>query len=105
MGIIIKKGEEDWWLYNAMLHVAQRERKKFNIAAGGPVTLSIDDINHFLDTVRSNFCKRAWYILTKGDFQQRDIDELGDKLILKTSQGDLLKYEKEEVMRERVNRP
>lgn len=71
---LIKKGTQEWWHHLAIVK-AKKCRK------GESATVTIDEINSWIDKLNRNPFKRLWFLLTVGDIHQRDATE-AEKQIL-----------------------
>ena len=82
---IIKKGTNLWWTWVGMLHIAQAERKRLGLAPESEVTISIDQVNEYLQGL--NWIKQFWLLLTIGGLHPVDRDKLGKEVAIKAEDG------------------
>jgi len=83
--VVIKKGTQDWWTWVALIKMSERERKRLRLPPGASVTLSVQQLNGYLQGL--NLLKRLWLLLTIGDLRPPDRSKLGKHIALETEDG------------------
>lgn len=90
---IIKKGTDEWWIWVVMLKVADRDRKKLNLAPDSAVEIDVEKCNQYIAELNRNPLKRIWLLLTIGDLHPVDRDKIGSEVIVKDRTGQKIDYE------------
>jgi len=72
---IIKKGTSEWWTFVAITYVKPAK-------VGETVTVDVDEIDRWIDSVNRNPFKRLWILLTNGDVTLRDVTEAEEEALL-----------------------